>query len=149
MNDKIVLRMKNSVKNINIILRTELILIASTTLQTILGLTALGIKNSISLGLICGALDLLPYAGTIIIFVFIAINYILKRNFIIVIGIAALYLLLQVNRQILETKLMSKKLSIHPLVMIVSIYISFKIFGMVGLITGPLYVIAAKEILAY
>lgn len=125
----------------------EIILILSTTLQTIIGFTLLRINNPFTLGMLCGILDLLPFVGTILVFIPLVAYNIIVKNYIAAGLLVALYAFIQINRQILETKLISNKLSLHPLLVLVSVYIAVKIFGLIGIFTGPLYVILAKEII--
>ena len=58
-----------------------------------------------------------------------------------------LYILVQVVREILEAKFLGDKLDIHPLVILLSIYIGVKVFGILGILVGPMYSILAKEII--
>lgn len=133
--------------DINNMIGIEFILVLITTLQTIVGFLILGVKNSVSLGVMCGILDVLPYIGTIFIFVPLVIIYIIKKQYIIAAGLVILYILLNTSRQILEAKFMSSKLRIHPLLIILSLYIGIKAFGPIGMMTGPLYILCAKEII--
>ena len=54
---------------------------------------------------------------------------------------------MQVVREILEAKFLGDKLDIHPLVILLSIYIGVKVFGILGILVGPMYSILAKEII--
>lgn len=130
----------------NKVLRIEIMLVLITTIQTLMGFILLNVENSVFLSVLCGILDIIPYIGTIVVFVpLIIYNFILKRT-TVTIGLIALYILLQITRQILETKLVSKNLNIHPLVMILTMYIGVKVFGIVGVFMAPLYIITTKEI---
>lgn len=138
---------KNKIQDINKIIKIEIILVFITTLETILGFMALNIEHPIALGVVCGFMDILPYVGTIIIFIPLIISKIYLKQYIIACGLVVLYILLITIRQIMEFKFMSKKLNIHPLLIILSLYIGIKGFGFIGIFMGPLYVITAKEIL--
>ena len=118
-----------------------------STVIIVIGFKILGVKNSLFLGIICGILDILPYVGTIIVFIPIIIYNIIMKRYLIVIGFIALYLLVLINKQILEAKFLSSKLDIHPLVVMLSIYIGVNIFGVIGIIAGPIYCIFAKDII--
>ena len=74
-------------------------------------------------------------------------NKIVSKEYIIALGLLFLYLLLIIMRQIMEARFMSKKLEIHPLLIILSLYIGIKAFGIIGLFMGPLYIICTREIL--
>ena len=96
---------------------------------------------------LCGVLDILPYVGTIIVFIPIIIYNIIMKKFLIAFGLICLYLLVQVLREILEAKFLSSKLEIHPLVILLSLYIGINLFGILGIVIGPMYSILAKEII--
>lgn len=125
----------------------EGILVLTTTLEIIIGFVILKIPNSFTLGVICGMLDFLPYVGTIIVFIPIIIYNIVMKNFLCAFGLICLYILVQVVREILEAKFWGDKLNIHPLVILLSIYIGVKVFGILGILVGPMYSIVAKEII--
>ncbi|MFD3156556.1 AI-2E family transporter [Haloimpatiens sp. FM7330] len=137
----------NKLRIINNIIKIELILVVITTIQTIIGFLILDIKYAVVLGLVCGLLDLIPYIGTIIVFIPLIVYKIYYKQYIIAVGLICLYVLVNINRQIMETKFMSNKLKIHPLLIIISSYIGIKFFGMIGLLMGPLYIVVIKEVI--
>lgn len=142
-----ILKITKKVKNLKDMLQVELKLVLLTTIETIAGFLIFGVNDAFMLGLICGILDILPYVGTIIVFIPLIAYYIIVKKYIIAIGLGILYILVMVNRQILEAKFMSSRLEIHPLLIIVSLYIGLKLFGIIGLFMAPLYIITAKEII--
>jgi predicted PurR-regulated permease PerM len=125
----------------------EGILVLITMLEIIIGFFILEIPNFFTLGVICGILDVLPYVGTIIVFIPIIIYNIVMKNFLCAFGLMCLYILVQVIREILEAKFLSDKLDVHPLVILLSIYIGVEVFGILGILVGPMYSIVAKEII--
>lgn len=139
--------LKRSTGTIKNIIKIELLLVSATTLVTVLGFYILNVENSLLLGLICGLLDILPYIGTAIIFIPLILYKIITKQYIISIGIILLYTLLIISRQLLEAKFMSNKLQLHPLAIILSSYIGIKIFGIIGLFIGPIYIITVREFL--
>lgn len=122
-------------------------LIFISMIETITGFMILGIPKFIMLGFICGILDFLPYVGTIIVFIPIIIYNIIMKNYLVSVGLICLYILIQIIREILEAKFLGNKLDVHPLVIFISIYMGAKIFGMLGILIGPMYSIIAKEII--
>lgn len=140
-------KFKNKIEQFKKVLHIEIRLVLISTIMTTLGFYILGIPRAFTLGIICGALDILPYVGTIIVFIPLLLYNILIKRYFVVIGLLALYVFVEIVRQILETKFISNKLAIHPLAVLVAVYIGIKVFGLVGIITGPLYVIITKEIL--
>ena len=57
-----------------------------------------------------------------------------------------LYIVILIVRQFLEPRIVGSNLGVHPLVMLMSIYIGLKVFGVMGLILGPVLVIIIKAL---
>lgn len=125
----------------------EITLVLISTIEIIFGFLILRVPRPVFLGIICGVLDILPYVGTIIVFIPIIIYNIIVRRYLIALGLITLYILVQVIREILEAKFLSDKLELHPLLVLLSIYIGIKLFGLLGVVVGPMYGILAKEII--
>ena len=134
-------------ENLKNVIRIELRLVIICTVIIIAGFKILGIPSSLLLGILCGILDILPYVGTIIVFIPIIIYNIIMEKYLVVIGLIALYLLSQIIREILELKYLSSKLDIHPLAIMLSIYIGAEMFGFIGILAGPIYCLLAKDII--
>ncbi|GAA0734966.1 AI-2E family transporter [Clostridium oceanicum] len=137
--------LKDKIYKINQIVKIECVLVLITTFETILGFKILNIDNYFILGIFSGILDILPYLGIAIIFIPLIFYKIYTKNYIIALGLICLYILLMINRNIMETKFMSNKLEVSSLLILISLYIGFKIFGFIGLFVGPMYIITTKE----
>jgi predicted PurR-regulated permease PerM len=70
-------------------------------------------------------------------------------NFIKLIGLTCLYILLEINRKIMEIKFVGNNLHIHPVYTIISLYLGLKIYGLWGVILGPFIIILIMEIFNY
>lgn len=127
------------------VVKIEVMLVVLSMFEVIVAFKIFKINNYIQLGIICGILDVLPYVGTIIVFIPIIIYNIIVKHYYIAIGLTCTFILVQVIREFLEAKYLSDKLKLHPLLVLLSIYIGVKLFGMIGIIVGPLYSIFAKE----
>lgn len=144
---EIVLKFRNQKENFIQMMGIEGILVLISTLEIMIGFFILRVPNFFMLSIMCGILDILPYVGTIIVFIPIIIYNIIMKNFLTAFGLICLYILVQVIREILEAKFLGNKLDIHPLVILLSIYIGVKVFGILGILVGPMYSILAKEII--
>lgn len=147
MGDELYCSVYCKIKNLKQVMIIEIILVLFSTLQILIGFFILKIPNGFMLGIICGILDILPFVGTILIFIPLVIYSIITKQYFTAIGLASLYIVVEMIRQILEAKFISTKLDIHPLAILLSIYIGIKIFGIIGVFTGIIYVILSKEIL--
>lgn len=144
---EIVLKFESQKRNFVQMIGIEGGLAFISTLEIIIGFLVLKVPNFFMLGVVCGILDILPYVGTIIVFIPIIIYNIVMKKFLVAFGLMCLYILVQIVREILEAKFLGDRLDIHPLVILLSIYIGVKIFGMLGILVGPMYSILAKEII--
>jgi predicted PurR-regulated permease PerM len=140
-------KLKNTFSNLKDMVTIELMLVLFNTLEVFIGFKILNIRESFFLALLCGILDLLPYVGTIIVFIPLIIYNIVLKEYFVVIGLICLYLLILIVREILETKFIGNKLNLHPLIVLISIYVGMKLLGIIGIAVGPLYVLISKEIL--
>ena len=125
----------------------EINLVLFSTLQIIIGFIIFKVKSPVTLGLICGLCDILPYIGTIIVFIPIIIYNVIVKQYFLAIGLVLLYILVTITREILEAKFLSNKLELHPLLVVLSVYVGIKLFGFLGIIVGPVYSILAKDML--
>ena len=57
-----------------------------------------------------------------------------------------LYILTVVVKQILEPKLVSNKIGIHPIFTLIAMYTGFKLIGVLGLLLGPIILVVLKNI---
>ena len=133
--------------NLGEVIKIEIKLVIICMIIAIVGFKILNVPSAIFLGVICGILDILPYVGTIIVFIPIIIYNIIMKKYLLVVGLIALYLLLQIIREVLELKFLSSKLDIHPLVVMLSMYIGAEIFGIIGILIGPIYCLIAKDLI--
>ncbi|CAM2937332.1 AI-2E family transporter [Hathewaya histolytica] len=145
--EKVIATIYKSLKTLSFILIIEIKLMIICTFITTIGFYMLGLNNFFSMGILCGILDILPYVGTIFIFLPIILYGIIIKDYLRVIGFICLYLLILILRQILETKYLSKSFQIHPLATIISVYIFIKFTGIIGFFLGPMYIIIIKEII--
>ena len=64
------------------------------------------------------------------------------------IAIIILLVIMSVLRQLLEPKLVSKNIGIHPIFTLIAMYTGFKVIGVMGLLIGPIVLIIFKNIFA-
>ena len=64
------------------------------------------------------------------------------------IAIIILLIIMSVVRQILEPKLVSKNIGVHPIFTLLAMYTGFKVIGILGLLIGPIVLIIFKNIFA-
>ena len=62
------------------------------------------------------------------------------------IAIIVIYAIILIARQLLEPRIVSGKIGIHPIFTLIAMYTGFKIIGILGLFVGPIILIILKNI---
>ena len=83
-------------------------------------------------------LDALPFFGSGIVLWPMAVVYFVDSNIKLGIVYVATYFIIMLLRRFIEPKLVSDKLGLNPLVTLISMYVGYKLWGITGLITGPI-----------
>jgi sporulation integral membrane protein YtvI len=122
-------------------IRAQLTLISITTLVVWVGLMILGVDYALTLVIIIGIVDLLPYLGVGAVLVPWSLYLLLTGQVQLGVSIGILYLVLIVIRQLLEPKLVATNIGLNPLVTLIALFIGLKLFGFFGLILGPVVVV--------
>lgn len=122
-------------------LRAQVILISITAVIVIIGLLLLGVKSAFAIGLMIGFVDLLPYLGVGIVMLPWAIYSFMTDNLALGIGLSVLYAVILITRQVLEPKVLASSIGLDPLVMLIGMFAGLQLFGMLGLIIGPVILV--------
>lgn len=134
------------VKALGGFIRAQLAIMGITFLITITGLYLIGVPYALTMAIIIGVVDALPIFGTgAVIIPWAAVNIIMK-NYSLAIALLVLYGVIVVTRQITEPKIMGKNIGLHPLATLISLYIGMRIFGIIGILIGPLTIIVIKAL---
>ncbi len=97
-----------------------------------------GIKNGILWGLLAGVLDALPFIGTGVVLVPLGIQQIFVGNYVRAGVCLIVYVVCIFIREILEPKLIGSRVGVSPVAILLSIYAGVQLFGIWGIIGGPL-----------
>lgn len=118
-------------------LRSQFIMISITAVVVIIGLLILDVDYAITIGLLIGFVDLLPYLGVGAVMVpWIAYTFI-YGDISLGIGLAILYGVILIARQMIEPKVLASSVGLDPLPTLISMFVGLKLFGVLGLIIGP------------
>jgi sporulation integral membrane protein YtvI len=116
-------------------LLSYLLIIGITFLETLVVFLVFKVKYAGILSIICAAADLLPILGIGTIYIPLAIIYFfLLKNYITAFGIIISYILISIIRQIIEPKIVSSSLGIHPVAVLAALFIGLKANGISGIV---------------
>lgn len=127
-------------------IKAQLTLITMTTIIVAIGLVTLGVPYAITIALIIGIVDLLPYLGTGIVLIPWVLYSHIAGNTRFAVALLILYILVLIQRQIMEPKIISSQIGIHPLATLAAVFIGYQLFGFLGFILGPIIVIIIETL---
>jgi sporulation integral membrane protein YtvI len=126
--------------------KAQLTLISITAIIVLVGLLILQIDYAVTISILIGAIDLLPYLGTGAVFLPWIAYCFLTGNYPLTIGLSILYGIVVIQRQIMEPKLLSSTIGLDPLATLVSLFAGFQLFGFIGLIIGPVILVIIRAL---
>jgi sporulation integral membrane protein YtvI len=118
--------------------KAQFIIMGTVSVLSAVVLWLIGINHGALWGLLAGVLDALPFFGTSVVLLPIALSQFIAGYY----GRAVLCLLLfaacTVLRELMEPRLIGSKMGIPAIAVLASIYAGIQLFGLWGIIKGPL-----------
>lgn len=109
------------------------------------GFFVLGIRYGLLLALLIAILDFLPLFGTGTVLLPWAVVKLLSGEYMLATGLALLYVVSQVARQMLQPKLVGDSMGLPPLWTLFFLYLGFKVRGISGMILAvPLGILGMR-----
>jgi sporulation integral membrane protein YtvI len=127
-------------------LKAQLTLISITAVTVLVGLLILRVEHALTIAVITGAVDLLPYLGTGAVFIPWIIYMFFTGNYFLTIGLSILYAVVIIQRQMIEPKVLSSSIGLDPLATLIALFVGFQLFGFLGLIIGPVLLVIIKTL---
>lgn len=118
-------------------LRAQFIMISITAFIVLIGLLILGVESAFTYALLIGLVDLLPYLGVGTIMIPWLIYAFATGDMTLGIGLSVLYGIILVARQLIEPKVLASSVGLDPLPTLIAMFAGLKLFGVLGLIVGP------------
>lgn len=104
------------------------------------------VGNAFVLGFFAGILDALPFIGTGVILLPTALWQLICGRAGTALWCLAVYICCVGARELLEPKLMGKRTGVYPVFMLLSVYAGVKLFGLSGILKGPLSLVVLMEL---
>lgn len=112
----------------------------------IMKLCGIQVDYPTSAAVITGIIDILPLLGAGIVLIPYAIYSFIIGNTAFAIGTILIWLIWAVLKQIIEPKVVSKQMGIHPIFTLIAMYTGYKLIGVLGLMLGPITILILKNI---
>lgn len=121
-------------------------LLCLTFVELCIGLYMLGVEHSLYIALGIALFDIIPVLGTGgILLPWIGICF-LNQHTKLAVGLLILYLIITIVRNIIEPKIVGKQVGLHPLLMLLCMYLGGKILGPLGIFLLPILLLIAKHL---
>ena len=112
------------------------------------GLAFVGNSYYILLGVIVGILDALPLIGVGVVMIPWSIVYMFMGEYLKAATMFTIFIICYLLREFLEPKLMGQKIGMSPIASLISIYVGYRLFGIIGMVAGPFVYVLVREIVA-
>lgn len=106
----------------------------------------LQIEYPIIMAIFIGFVDLLPIFGAGTVMIPWVAYLVLAGNIPAAIGVGILWIIWAIIKNLIEPKMISHQMGLHPIFTLLAMYTGFKFFGILGLMIGPIVLIVLKEI---
>ncbi|WMC91191.1 AI-2E family transporter [Kineothrix sp. MB12-C1] len=135
--------------HVAVFIKTQLIILGIISLLCTVTLLCAGIEGGIFLGMFTGFMDMLPFIGTGMVLMPLAFWQILNGYYAKAVVCVILYVACVIIREFLEPKLVGEQVGILPVCILFAVYTGVKVFGIFGIIKGPLALITIYEVYLY
>jgi len=117
-----------------------------TYMVTLIGLLLLRVEYPLAVALLIIVVDVLPVLGTSAVLVPWALYCMLTGNMFLGLGLLILLVIIMLFRRLIEPKIIGNAVGINALAAMASMYIGFKLVGVVGLFVGPVLIIVYQAL---
>lgn len=141
-----VMMLKKLLSLIGAYLRAQIEIILVVSMICFIGFGLCGYDYPYVWGIVTGLLDVLPFVGTGVVLLPMAVLQLLMGNEWSAIVLVVTFIVSALSREILEPKLIGARMGVIPIAILLSVYVGAKVFGPAGVIWGPLYMLMLYEI---
>lgn len=109
-------------------------------------LIGMNIEYPLIMALLVGLVDALPILGAGTVIVPWAVISAFNGDIKLAIALIVLYVIVIILKQLIEPKIVSSHIGIHPIFTLLAMYTGFKTIGIIGIFMGPIILIILKNI---
>ncbi|WP_048603885.1 AI-2E family transporter [Enterococcus massiliensis] len=130
-------------------IRGQLTVALAVGIMFIIGFSIIGLEYAVTLGIIAGFLNLIPYLGSFLAMVPVVFLAIVVGPFMLVKVLIVFVIEQTIEGRLISPLVLGSQLSIHPVTILLVLLTSGKLFGVIGVIFGiPVYA-AAKVVITH
>lgn len=110
------------------------------------GLLISGVNNAFMAAALIFCVDFLPVLGSGLVLIPWAIIALLMGNYRLAIGLAIVYIIVLIVRNMFEPHVLGAQINMNPFVTLLSIYAGYKLYGVLGMLMIPLLAITVVQL---
>lgn len=126
--------------------RSYLLILLITFVEVFVGLAIIGMENAAVIATLIALFDFMPILGSGMILLPWTIFTLIQGRIAKGIGLLILWFVVVVARQIIEPRIVSKRVGLYPLVTLFFMWMGLKVFGGVGMLALPVIVLVVKDL---
>lgn len=126
-------------------LKAQVLIMLSIGSVCVVILFLAGVKNGIFFGVLAGILDALPFIGTGIVLMPLAVWQLLQGYYWKALFCVLAYIISALLREFMEPKLIGKRVGLYPIAILIAIYAGLKLFGIWGIVKGPVGLVMIQQ----
>ncbi len=124
-----------------------LLLLILTFIMALIGLLIIRMPYAVVFALIAAIVDFLPVLGLSATLIPISIYMFINGNIISGIGALVILAIMTMIRRVIEPTILGNAMRLHPMATLASMIVGIAIYGITGLVIGPIILVIAKEVL--
>lgn len=148
---KIGVHLKGLIQSLGGYLKAEVILVIISFVISLIGLYIFhfigwNVEYPLIMALIIGFVDALPIFGSGTVMLPWAVFTAFMGDIRLAIAIFVLWAIMSIVRQLIEPRIVSGQIGIHPIFTLIAMYTGFRFMGVIGMLIGPIILIILKNI---
>lgn len=128
-------------------IKAQLLLVSITGIIVFTGLMILQVNYAFTTALLIAAVDILPYTGTGLVFIPWIIYSMIYGNWHMSAGLAVLYGVVVLQRQLTEPKIVAHHMGVPALVFLFAMFACYQFFGFTGVLAAPFIIIFINSLI--
>lgn len=117
-----------------------------TMTELYVGLTIIAVPDAMVLSILIAMFDILPALGTGGIMLPWVLIEIMDQDYTFALQLFVIYVTITIVRNFLEPKIVGDSIGLHPVLMLMSIFLGVSVFGIIGVLIIPFTLIVIKKL---
>ncbi len=127
-------------------IKSYAVILLITFIELSVGLSIVGIPRAVGVAAIVSVFDILPVVGSGTVLLPWTIGCLITGDYVRALGLAIVYVVIVVVRNIIEPKIIGDKVGLHPIVTLMAMVLGTYVFGPIGLLGLPVTLALIKSL---